>query len=311
MTVVRIACLNYEDGGLRNGVYDFEPLAAAFEPLRSSPPDVIAICEGKEWGHNGGAGMRGACAALDRVFGIPYFGEPGWHWRGAYGPAVLWNPTTMTMDRWTGADHESNPVHDRNIARMRIRNEPEKRLNVLLRHYSFDSETERIMEAERDTSYARDDVPTLLTGDLNSTASGPLVPQRDWSRVPPWKLSHKSRRDSQGQSVNDTSALDILIGRYVGQSGNGGRRIQREHGAGFIAVPELAYTAGASAEEAFRGTDIPRDSETVSMLIDWLLANRPLADRFVSGSYHVFPPPQDNPCGWWTNHCLLAAEFDL
>jgi endonuclease/exonuclease/phosphatase family metal-dependent hydrolase len=211
MAVVRIACLNYEDGGLRNGAYDFAPLAAAFATLAPNPPDVIAICEGKEWGHNGGEGMHEACAALDRVFAVPYVGEPSWHRRGTYGPAIIWNPTTMAMDRWTGADHESNPVHDRNIARMRLRHEPDKRLNVLLRHYSFDSATERIMEAERDTGYARDDIPTLLAGDLNGTASSPLVPQRDWTRVPPWKLPHKSHRDAHGRPVSDTRALDMLI----------------------------------------------------------------------------------------------------
>jgi hypothetical protein len=311
MTVIRIACLNYEDGGLRNGAYDFAPLAAAFAPLAPNPPDVITICEGKAWGHHGGAGMHGACAALDSVLATPYVGEPGWHWRGTYGPAIIWNPATIRMVRWTGADHESNAVHDRNIARMRLRSEPGKRLNLVIRHYSFDSATERIMEAERDTSYAREDIPTLLTGDLNSSASGPLVPQRDWSRVPPWKLPHKSHRDAQGRPVSDTRALDILIGSYVGQTGEDGRLIRRAHGAGFVAVPELAYAAGTPADEAFRGTDNPRDEITVSMLIDWMLANRPLADRFVPGSYRVFLPPKEHPYDWWTNHRLLIASFDL
>jgi hypothetical protein len=311
MAMVRIACLNYEDGGLRNGAYDFDPFAAAFAPLAPNAPDVIAICEGKQWGHHGGTGIHEACATLDRVFDTPYVGEPGWHWRGTYGPAIIWNPTTIRMQRWTGADHESNPVHDRNIARMRLRREPDKRLNVLLRHYSFDSATERITEAERDTGYARDDIPTLLAGDLNATASGPLVPHRDWSRVPPWKLPHKSHRDEQGRPVSDTRALDILIGRYVGQTGEGGRLVARMNGAGFTAVPELAYATGTPADEAFRGTDNPRDGTTISMLIDWMLANRPLADRFSPGSYQVFPPPKDHPYGWWTNHRVQTAQFEL
>lgn len=319
MTEVRVAYLNYREGGLNNGVFEFAPLAAAFQPLRGNAPDVIALCEGKRWAHHGGAGIHGACAALDDLLDVPYQGEPGWHWRGDYGPAIVWNPITMRMDRWTGADHESNAAHDRNIARFRLRREPGKRLNVLVRHYAYDSGLERIMEAERDTSYARDDVPTLLVGDLNSTASGPHVPQRDWRQVPPWKLRHKSRRNWRGRSVNDTRSLDILIGRHrrhfwatlpLHLSGRENRAIHRVHGAGFSALAELAYASGIAAEEAFRGTDNSRDGHA-SMMIDWMLANRPLAERFVPDSYRVHLPAGKYPDTWWSDHRLQTATFRL
>jgi hypothetical protein len=293
-------------------------LATAFEPLVGQAPDVIAICEGKRWAHNGGTGIHAACATLDDVFGVPYVGEPGWHWRGDYGPAVLWNPLTMRMNRWTGADHESNAVHDRNIARFVLRRDPNKRLNVVVRHYSFDSGTERVMEAERDTSYARDDVPTLLVGDLNSTASGRRIPRRSWKRVPSWKLSHKSRRNWRGRSVNDTRALDVLIGRTrhplslstLTALGRRHHALQRVYGAGYSALAELAYVAGTPARDAFRGTDNPRDDHT-PMLIDWMLANGPLAERFIPGSYRVCLPPGRYPDTWWLDHRVQTASFTL
>jgi hypothetical protein len=172
MTEVEAAYLNYRDGGLRNGLYDFEPLRRAVDPLIGRAPAVFALCEGKRWLHKGSVGMNEACEALDDVLGRPYVGLPGWHRRGEYGPALVWDPQVLRLHTWTGADHPSNALHDRNIVEFFVRSTPGKRLKIKIAHYAFDSGTERVSEAEQDAERAGDDIPFVLVGDKNSTASG-------------------------------------------------------------------------------------------------------------------------------------------
>lgn len=319
MTEADVAYLNYRDGGLTpGGGFDFEPLRQAVTPLRERAPVVVAFCEGKRWANRGGAGMHQVCAVLDDTLRRPYAGLPGWHRRGDYGPALVWDPQVLRLHSWTGAVQPTNATHNRNIAEFTVRGTTATRLRVMIRHYAFDSGAERVWEAEQDASAAYDDVPTLLCGDLNSTASGDHLPQRDWTMVPPAKRRHKAML-VRGRWVADTRALDILIGRHVP------RRlarmidrllsrqpvIHRRNGAGFAALAELAYTAGMPPEQAFRptiNTGVDRGGE---LIIDWLLANGALAELFVPGSYAVHPPDGDYPTTWPLDHKLITAKFDL
>lgn len=312
MTDVDLAYLNYRNGGLMKpgGGYDFEPLRQAVSPLRDRPPLVMAFCEGKRWLANGSTGMNLACAMLDDTLGRPYVGLPGWHWRGDYGPAIAWDAQVLRLISWTGVEHETNAAHGRNVARFAVRGKPGQQFKVMIRHYSFDSGTERMAEAERDAPFAGDDDPTALVGDLNSSASGDHLPQRDWSKVPMAKRRHKAMLVN-GRWVADTRALDILIGEQVAVPAEQSFILNRSNGAGFAALAELACAAGMPREQAFVPTTNRGVDSGGGLIIDWMLANPALANLFVPDSYAVHMPDGEYPSTWPLDHRLITARFSL
>jgi len=311
MTIVDAAYLNYRNGGLHNGVYEFDSLRQAVAPLIGRAPAVLALCEGKRWLHKGSSGMNAACAALDDALGRPYVGQAGWHRRGEYGPAIVWDPQVLSLITWSGADHRSNPLHDRNIAEFAVRGAPGKRLTMKIVHYPFDSGTERIAEAEQDADRAGGDVPFALVGDLNSTASGAFLPQRNWLQVPLHKRRHKARL-VDGKWVADTRALDILIGEHDGTKVDDEHRvITRVNGAGFESLAELAFRAGMSSEQAFRPTTNSGVDSGGPLIIDWWLANPALAELFVPSSHEVHVPDGHYPSTWRLDHRMVSGQFAL
>ncbi|MGZ3147297.1 endonuclease/exonuclease/phosphatase family protein [Lentzea chajnantorensis] len=302
MTTVGTAFLNYRDGGLLPGSgFDFDPLRRAFTPLVGHAPALIALTEAQRWANDGGAGVHGACAVLDDLLSRPYTGLPGWHRRGDYGPAIVWDPQVLRLETWTGLDHETNAVHERNTATFAIRGNP-VRLRMIVRHYSFDSGTERLAEAEQDAEPAGDGLPTLLVGDLNATGSGPHLPQRDWALVPPHKRRHKAMLDQHGQWVADTRALDALIGEWNNAAST------RAGGAGWRAVAELAHAAGVPAEEAFRPTT-NSGASTGRLLTSWYLANPAAIELIDPTSYQVHQPTAEYPAAWSLDHRLITTTL--
>lgn len=312
MTTIDVAYLNYRNGGLRgDGKYEFDSLRQAVAPLVGRAPAVFPLCEGKRWLHKGSTGMNAACAALDDALGRPYVGQAGWHRRGEYGPAIVWDPQVLRLVTWSGADHASNALHDRNIAEFAVRGAPGKRLKLKAVHYPFDSGTERIAEAEQDADRAGDDVPFALVGDLNATASGAFLPQRNWEQVPLHKRRHKAVL-VDGKWISDTRALDILIGAHDGTLVDDEHRvITRVNGAGFKALAELAFCAGMDSKQAFRPTTNTGVDTGGALIIDWWLANPALAELFDPTSYEVHVPTGDYPTTWLLDHRMVTGRFVL
>lgn len=148
--------------------------------------------------------------------------------------------------------------------------------------------------------YGDHELPVIGGGDLNSTASGPHLPQRDWMAAEYPARSHK------GVEVNgvwgpDTAAVDHLIGRWDPATE------RRVDGCGFHAAAEVAW------EEDPGKLILPTVNEGIDagggLLIDWLLVNRRMLPYLIPESYRVHTPKAGFPLP--SDHRLVTATVDL
>jgi len=299
MTHLPVALFNYEDGGqVTPGVYDFGKLKKGFTDV-TTPPWLILLCEAKEYDGWGKTGLLNAAKALSEQLDRPYVGELGWIDRGNFGPAIFYDPQELALLYW-GDTHASVPDDKRNMARFRLRNGSAEFL-VVVQHWIFRSGRHRLEEAQVVDRFGNDRLPVVLGGDLNATASGLHLPQRDWANMSYRSRGQKGRQLPDGTWSADTDALDHLIGRW---DEAGGRRIE---GCGFYAVAELAYQSGTPANEAFLPT-VNTGVGGSELLIDWLLINRHF--RLVPETYRVHVP-LGPPANFPSNHRLVTATLEL
>ncbi|WP_125812601.1 hypothetical protein [Actinoplanes sp. ATCC 53533] len=87
----------------------------------------------------------------------------------------------MTNLHWPGDDpHDPDVFADQpNIGRFRA-NATGAEFGAWVAHFNARSGVARLDEAKLLDRYGRDPLPFIGGGDLNSTASGPHFPQRDW-----------------------------------------------------------------------------------------------------------------------------------
>lgn len=301
---IRVALLNFQDGGRNKstGAIDFHKLHHAFSSL-IEPPALIMFCEALNYDLDGKAGLLGAASTLSTEFERCYVGEMGWIDRGPYGPAIFYDPTLLELCHWYGRDRFRSR---HNLAHFRIRDSNDSRTEflALVQHWDYQSASTRFQEATYIDGYGKHELPVLVSGDLNITASGPHLPQRDWTAADYRACSHKGfRTEPDGPWVADTAAVDHLIGRWDVERGD------RVDGSGFQALAELAWRAGMPAEDALRATVNDGVDAGGGLLIDWFLANKKMAGFFVPGSYQVHVPDAREPMP--SDHRLVTATFDF
>ncbi|BCL14647.1 hypothetical protein [Micromonospora sagamiensis] len=141
-------------------------------------------------------------------------------------------------------------------------------------------------------------MPVIVGGDLNSTASGPHLPQRDWAAAGYRARAQKARQHPDGTWTADTDAVDHLIGRWNPDTH------RRDDGCGFHAVAELAWAA--NPHTALLPTVNDGINAGGSLLIDWLLANTAMRTHVDPGSYRVHVPAQ-RP--YPSDHRLVTATL--
>jgi endonuclease/exonuclease/phosphatase family metal-dependent hydrolase len=296
-----VALFNFQDGGQQpDGTYDFGLLQHAFSA--AEPPDLIVLCEAKRYIDDGGRRLHEAAAALRAKLSLPYVGLLGSCDRGPWPPAVFYNPCMLQLQRWW-ENGSSRPLDAQNVAEFDVNGTP---LNVLAHHWTNVSPRHRVEEARRVDRWAEHRQPVLLGGDLNGTASGPHLPQRNWAEASYRARTHKARRrvglNGGDVWVADTEAVDHLIGRWDLQLG------RRGEGCGFHAVAELAAASGTPPADAYRATVADGVDAGGGLLIDWLLANDALAGRYIAGSYRVHVAEgQRRP----SDHRLVTAAFEF
>lgn len=266
---VRCVLYNYEDGGFRDGRYDFGPLQDA---LAETPdrPDLLFYCEGKHFAANGYKGLLLAAKALSDRFSQPYIPLLGHMERGPMPPVLFYNPTLLThLPPWYG--HGSNTEHDfgdqRNIARFAVRGTggPDRAETEFLAgvdHWEPLYGPARQLAARRWGRYGRDaKLPAVLAGDTNCSPSGPHWAQRNWDLAAEldWPNAvHKGRQDEYGTWHAATEPMDDLIGLWVPEPGASSRDAagvmpgRRVGGAGFTSLAELAWLASRAEP------DLPR-----------------------------------------------------
>lgn len=299
MTCIAVDLFNFQDGGLRSdGSYDFVKLQHAFAPGES--PALILLCEAKRYGENGKAGLLGAADALSEELGREYVAELGWCDRGPFGPAIFYDPQALKLLRWHG---RSEYADKHNQARFRV-HESDVEFLCIVQHWDNRSGARRRQEAELIDRYGEHELPVLVGGDLNCTASGPHLPPRDWMAAEYRARSHKGRLDREdGRWVADTDAIDHLIGRWDAEAG------RRVDGCGFQAVSELAWQANVPAEVALCPTVNGGVDAGGPQLIDWVLINRHMAKFLLPDSYRVHVPDGRLPA--FSDHRRVSTVFDM
>ena len=271
MTVVELtgSLLNFEAGGLReDGVHDFTGLTRAF--LDDPQPDVIAICEAKEWHRDGETPFLTAIRELSVLCGRPYVGELH---TGPIGTAIIYDPTVLCLLQGEDPRYPDR----RNRARFALRADGLRRFDLRTEHWSYSDSSERFARAQRLAQYGTSEIPTLIMGDLNESASGPDFPDLDWDAVPLGVRDYVAYRNEHDDWVRQSSALDRLIGAYDAASGG------RINGSGFHTVAELDPQASRP---------FPATSNVRNLHVDHCLGNDALwqAADVVAGSYDVHVP---------------------
>jgi hypothetical protein len=138
-------------------------------------------------------------------------------------------------------------------------------------------------------------------GDLNATASGAHLPQRDWMTAPFASRSHKGMLGPDGKWGPDTRAVDHLIGTWDE------RARQRRDGCGLHAIAEMAWRQDPTRPI------LPTVNEGVdaggALLIDWLLVNHAMQPHVLTGTYQVHIPDPGHLAP--SDHRLVTVTLDL
>jgi len=261
--------LNFQAGGLReDGVHDPSGLMRAF--LDDPSPDFVAICEAKEWHRDGERPFLAAMRELSVLSGRPYVGELH---TGPIGTAIIYDPNILCLLQGEDPRYPDR----RNRARFALRADGMRRFDLRTEHWSYSDSSERFARAQRLAQYGTSEIPTLVMGDLNESASGPDFPDLDWDTVPIEVRDYVAYRNEHGDWMRQSSALDRLTGPYDAASGG------RIDSSGFHIVAE---------QDPLAVRPFPATSNVRNLHVDYALMNDAMrrAADVVAGSYHVHVP---------------------
>jgi hypothetical protein len=266
-----VSLFNYENGGFRDGAgHDFTGLRAAFTD--DPDPDLIVVNEAKYWTDRGEYPLLTALAELATLTGRPYVGRVC---EGVLAPAVAYDPRVLRLRR--GEDRSFVDKH----GRMEFdATTGWRRFVVRAEHWPFWSGDRRLDRAVMLARHGTDPTPTLVAGDLNSTASGPHLPAVDWQTVPVGVRDYTGLRAPDGTWGPDTRAVDRLIGAWDTKTAG------RVDGAGFHSAAELD-------PQAPRPLPATTNDGGSGLHIDHILINdawRAHGGGVVPGSYQVHIP---------------------
>lgn len=286
-----IALVNLENG-LDKGA-SLHLLYQIMAPCAHTRPGIIVINEAC-WRLPRHEPEREAVSLLSQLCGVRYEILLGSIERSDHPPAIVFDTDRFEYVAWSDPASDSHRW-GHNTLTLVSRAAPNLAVRVIGAHFDYASGTRRLMEAETLASQVcRDSMPTLVAGDLNATASGPHLPQRDWTLVPPHKRHQKGRQLASGEATTDTRALDTLIGVWDEHNGI------RVGGAGLHALAERDWEQRGRPDEPLASTTHTDQSLT----IDWLLATEGIG--LIPGTYQVW---DGNPAH--TDHKLITATITL
>lgn len=266
-------------------------------------PAIFGLCEAKEYGSWGEEALHKAEAVMREHFGVPYQGRLGVISRGDFGPALFFDPTKLAITYW-GNEHSTVTDDKRNLAVFRgIKSG--KMFEVFVEHWDFRSGSTRMSYAERISSYGEKNVPVLVMGDLNETASGLHLPQIDWSKATRKTRQHKGKKAADGTWEPHTEAIDLLIGEWPQVYSWGDKLGKRFDGVGFHLLNEIAAQNGTKPHDAFAATSV-----NTILLIDMILINNAWlrAGGLVPGTFRIVGLGDRK---WPSDHYLTEAVLTL
>jgi hypothetical protein len=307
VTRIDIALFNYESGGARpSGGYDFRSLQRAVAQAEAIPT-LILLCEAKNYRDRAGEAKYAAAEALSDELVVPYAVEVGSMARGPMPPAIFYNPEVLVLRRWWNQDDPGVYDDQRNVARFAVRDsgpvaEGRSEFLAFVHHFEPLSGDTRLEEARRVSRYGEaQPLPVIGGGDLNATASGRHLPQRDWTAASFGARSHKGRVGPDGVWGPDTRALDYLIGTWDEDTQ------QRIDGCGLHSVAEMAWRLDRT------WPILPTVNENVDagggLLIDWILVNEAMGPHVIPDSYKVHIPDERYPHP--SDHRLVTVTVEL
>ncbi len=305
-----IALFNYENGGrYAPGRYDFTGLRRAFADADTSPV-LIGFNEAKEYGLWGEEFGLAAADELSQILRRPYEMRllPT---KGKRIPSMLlYDPTVLALRFWGKREKTVYP-NVRSSVRFRIRGTITQ-FGVFCDQWAHYDGLKRWSRAKEVDHFGGWDVPCLLMGDFNGTASGPHLPQRAWNEAPRHKVHHKGLQLPDGSWGPDCLALDHLLGEWTGSSATAGWR--RAPGTRFTALAEIAhFEQDMPAEHAFCPTVNDNIDSGGALLIDWILINKAwrAGGGLVPGTYHVHVPAGSTRADYPSDHRLVTATVEL
>ncbi|MCI2422887.1 endonuclease/exonuclease/phosphatase family protein [Saccharopolyspora sp. K220] len=300
---LRVAEFNLDCGGLRGGLdgargdYDFSGLVDA---MHDDWPDILVLCEGAFYSHNGGAGAFGAAAAMREAGGRAYTPLPGTltGGRGPLAPVVYVDPQTVTVRHWYSGHEPDHFTARSNLLVFTLPGSTQRRYLIAV-HFDVRSHIARIHDAETLRPWANPATPCLIAGDFNSHPSGPHWRVTNFDQTPSWRHMSKTRfppeidTDGTARPVCDTEPLDRLLGVWHEPTG------RRVGGAGFLDVAELVgdYTPTVNPSPAAFGP----------MTLDRFLVNDALTDAVTDYRVRLPADPQRPP----SSHRRISLTLDL
>jgi hypothetical protein len=232
-----IALFNYEDGGrFGPGRYDFSGLRQAFDDVETAPA-LIGFNEAKEyelWGEEYGLA---AADEISQTLHRPYEMRllPA---KGKRLPSmVLYDPTALALRFWGKREKTVYP-NQRSSVRFRIRGTTTQ-FGVFCDQWAHYDGAKRWSRAKEIDHFGGRDLPWLIMGDFNGTASGPHLPERAWNDAPRHKVHHKGIQLPDGSWGPDCRAMDHLLGEWMGEPKQPGWH--RAPGTRFTALAEIAH----------------------------------------------------------------------
>ncbi|MFI7025170.1 endonuclease/exonuclease/phosphatase family protein [Micromonospora sp. NPDC049900] len=304
MTRVEIALLNFEAGGLRRQGQgrDLRLLVDAFHTAEHAPA-LLLLNEAKYWREDGSRPLHQAAELLADRFHTRYVGLLGHDPDSPMPSAIIYDPTVLTLRSWPTAGDPHLFPDKRNIAVFAVTDTADVDTDrvefaAAVTHWTPHCGIRRRQQAALLDRYGTTRRPVIIGGDLNSTASGDHLPQRDWTATDYRTRAQKGRRLPDGTWTADTDAVDHLIGRW-----NPHTR-QRDDGCGFHALADLAWQTNPHTK--LLPTVNNKDHVGGGLLIDWLLANTAMLPHVIPDSYHVHLPHTDPPP---SDHRLITATL--
>lgn len=304
--ILDIALLNIQNGWSRTG-FDFHQRFPLVLADVEDPPALWLFNEAVGWDAKGGRGRYAAARTLTDLYGTPYVVETGWLGRSAHPPAIAYDPTRLTLRSWMDESTCTTP-RSRNRAEFDDATQafdPDgpPSLVVSLHHFDYAEGGTRLTQAQRVVHQVPQTVPYIGAGDLNGTASGPHLPDKDWEelvRTQPHKRFHKSWQPGGPGTpwVADTRALDALIGAWDHDRG------VRYEPRTLFALAEDDWVQRGDPDAVLLPTTNTGADAGGSLLIDYILRNRHV--ELVEGTYRVHVPREGQQV---SDHRLVTATI--
>lgn len=318
MTILDIAYINYEHGGLQ-GATDELALGAGGSTYDHAGlvrlvgdggrwPDLFVMGEGDRYEYWGGRGAWEAIAAIANAGGPRYAWLPcvlPRQW-GPFAPVIFYNPQTIAVERYFSPHAPDFASRTRNLL-IAAPAQGGETFRLVPVHGAPWSWMYRVTDAEELRFLGRATKNTVILGDFNEPLSGPGFEPDDMTVPTPY--AHVRELASKVQLNNgrielparrSTGSLDFLCGWWDYD------RNERVNGIGFHDVCELA---GIKVPTNMHRAHNEPGTGRLGVALDHILVNDALRERVMLDSVRVHEPA--DPQRPDSDHKRVSVRLEL